>query len=123
MGPRPQVRAGCTLRVEVVQLPGDVVLFVCSGVLDVATSPALLDCVAGALGAGARRLCIDLCAVGDLDTEGIAALITVRRFALRADSALVICSLGRARQQLFAAGLEPHFSIEPTRQLALRSLT
>lgn len=120
---RRQLAAGGTLNVEVVQLPGDIVLLVCCGVLDTTSSSALLGLVGRVLRGGARRVCIDLCAVADLDAAGIAALIGVRRLALSADTALVLCSLGRARQQLFAAGAEPNFSIRSTRQLAIRSLT
>ncbi len=101
-----------------------VLLLVLSGEVDMATAPAVVERVRTALQRGTRRFCIDLDAVIHLDSSGIAALINVRRYAMRADGSLVLVCAGGPILEIFElTGIARYFRIEPRRDAALQALT
>ena len=50
-----------------------------SGVLDIATAPALRDRLEAAIEAGTRRLVIDLCAISFLDSVALATIVHAKQ--------------------------------------------
>lgn len=103
---------------------GDAVVVVAVGEVDMATAPMVVEPVRVALQAGERRLCIDLTACSHLDSSGIAALINIRRYTLRAQGSLgLVVPCGRIDDLLIFAGLERYFTISRSRDDALRRLT
>ena len=50
-----------------------------SGVLDIATAPALRDRLEAAIAAGTRRLVIDLCAISFLDSVALATIVHAKQ--------------------------------------------
>lgn len=111
------------LDIEVTEHPAGIVLLACRGELDLASAPELVDHARAAVRGGARRVCVDLTGIDHLDSAGIAALVNVRRYVIRALGSLVIvCPAGRIQRLLTVTGLEPYFDIEPSREEALHHL-
>ena len=101
-----------------------VLLLVLAGEIDMATAPALVERVRTALQRGTRRFCIDLGGVVHLDSSGIAALVNVRRYAMRADGSLaLVCAGGPILEVFELTGIARYFRIEAHRDAALQALT
>lgn len=106
-----------------VQQRGAVAVFAVVGEVDMASAPDLVDRVREALRRGQRRLCIDLTEVTHLDSSGIAALVNVRRYTIRALGSLVlVCPEGRVLDVLELTGLARYFQIARSRAHALHVL-
>lgn len=122
MPERPRTKLDHILQVEVVDA-GDALVVVPIGEIDVATAPLVLEPVRAALRDGTRDICLDLSACSHLDSTGLAALINIRRYTIRALGSLVlVVPAGRLDELLVFAGLERYFSIARTRDDALRRL-
>lgn len=102
---------------------GDAIVLHGAGEIDLHTAPVLVEHARRALGEGVRQLCIDLREIDHLDSSGIAALVNIRRYVLRADGALVlVCAGPRVLQLLQVADLARHFTIVSTLDEALLTL-
>ena len=92
------------------------------GEVDLATSPQLAQAVATALSEGPKRLVIDLCEVGFLDSSGLAVLLQTRRRARPRHIALrIVCDVPSTLRVLTLTGLDRVFEVRPSRREALET--
>jgi anti-anti-sigma factor len=92
-----------------------------AGRIDSTTSETLERTVAGTLDAGERRVIIDLKAVDYISSAGLRVLLLAAKRLGGGRGALVLCNLGDPVRQVFdLAGFLPLFTIEPSRELAVK---
>ena len=86
-----------------------------AGEIDVATAPLVRDELAAALDAGARKLTLDLGAVGFVDSSGLGVLVgALRRLQEESDGRMVISDAQDGVRKVFEiTGLGPMFGLAP----------
>jgi stage II sporulation protein AA (anti-sigma F factor antagonist) len=95
-----------------------------AGRIDSTTSEALERALADALDGGARRMVVDFADVGYISSVGLRVLLVVAKRIRTDRGTLVLCSLGDSVRQVFdLAGFLPLFTVEPTRELAVKRAT
>jgi anti-anti-sigma factor len=104
----------------------DVVVLVASGELDYDSAPLLRTTILSHIGAGKRRLVVDLSAVGFIDSMAIGVLVgTVARLRSSGGGALVVVCETRNKGVLRifdVAGVANVISLYSSREEALRAL-
>jgi anti-anti-sigma factor len=91
------------------------------GRIDSTTSEALERALAGALDGGARRMVVDFGGVSYISSVGLRVLLVVAKRMRSERGTLVLCGLGDAVRQVFdLAGFLPLFTVESTRELAVK---
>ena len=117
-----------TAEVPTASLDGgaDVIVLIASGELDYDSSPLLRTSIFSHIGAGKRRLVVDLSAVGFIDSMGIGVLVgTVSRLRSSGGGALVVVCETQNKQVLRifdVAGIADVISLYSSREEALRAL-
>jgi len=102
---------------------GDVQVFAPSGRLGTLSSGDLMEVLIAALSGGARAVLVDLTKVDYISIAGLLALDAVAGRVQRAGGELVLCGLVEPVRLAFdLAGLLAHFTVEPSRDLALTRL-
>jgi anti-anti-sigma factor len=92
-----------------------------AGRVDSTTSETLERALAAALDGGARRLVVDFSDVSYISSVGLRVLLVTAKRMRTERGALVLCGLGDAVRQVFdLAGFLPLFTVEPTRELAVK---
>ena len=107
---------------DIVQVAADGALVVApAGRLDSTTSETFEHALATALDGGTRRLVIDFSGVSYISSVGLRVLLVVAKRLKSDRGALVLCGLGDAVRQVFdLAGFLPLFTVEPTRESAVK---
>jgi len=104
----------------------DVIVLIASGELDYDSSPLLRTSILSHIGAGKRRLVVDLSAVSFIDSMGIGVLVgTVSRLRSSGGGALVVVCETQNKQVLRifdVAGIANVISVYTSREEALRAL-
>ena len=91
------------------------------GRVDSTTSDALERALAAAVDGGARRMVVDFTGVTYISSVGLRVLLVVAKRMRTERGTLVLCGLGDAVRQVFdLAGFLPLFTVEPTRELAVK---
>jgi len=102
---------------------GDVTVFTVAGRLGTLSSGDLIETLAGAVTAGARRLVIDLAGVDYVSSAGLMALEAVMARLLVVGGDFILCGLTEpVRLALDFGGLLEHFPEVPSRDDALARL-
>jgi anti-sigma B factor antagonist len=85
------------------------------GEIDVATAPQLRDALAGLVDDGARRITLDLAAVGFVDSSGLGVLVgALRRLEEQAGGRLRVEGVQDSVRKVFEiTGLGPMFGLAP----------
>lgn len=95
-----------------------------SGEVDVYSAPALKQSLTEVLRSGVRTVVVDLSAVAFLDSTGLGALVEARAATTDAGGSLpLVCSQERILKLFTITGLDGVFSIHPTVDDAVQSLT
>ncbi len=96
-------------------------LLECRGELDLATGPVLRSKVRSVLEDRPRRLVIDLCGVGFVDSSGLAVVLEVARQAHeRGIDLRFACDVPSTLRLLELTGTDRVLSVQPTRSQALQ---
>jgi len=117
-----------TAEVPTASLDGgaDVIVLIAGGELDYDSAPLLRTSILSHIGAGKRRLVVDLSAVGFIDSMGIGVLVgTVSRLRSSGGGALVVVCETHNKQVLRifdVAGIANVISVYSSREEALRAL-
>ena len=94
-----------------------------SGRLDSVSSGELERVVVARIGAGERRLAIDMAGVEYISSAGLRVLLLAAKRLKPPQGALVLCGIGPSvRTVLDLAGFTSLFAVEPTRPQALARL-
>lgn len=95
-----------------------------SGEVDVYSAPALKESLTELLRSGASSVVVDLSAVAFLDSTGLGALVEARAATTEAGGSLpLVCSQERILKLFTITGLDGVFSIHPTLDDAVQSLS
>lgn len=95
-----------------------------SGEVDVYSAPALMDSLTKLLRSGASSVVVDLSAVAFLDSTGLGALVEARAATTESGGSLpLVCSQERILKLFTITGLDGVFSIHPTLDEAVQSLS
>jgi anti-anti-sigma factor len=93
------------------------------GRLGTASSANLIEAIVGAIDSGDRRLLIDLTGVDYISSAGLLALDAASGRMHVAGGAMTLCGLSEPVRLAFElSGLLPHFSVEPSRDIAVAKL-
>jgi anti-sigma B factor antagonist len=117
-----------TAEVPTASLDGgaDVIVLIAGGELDYDSSPLLRTSIFSHIGAGKRRLVVDLSAVSFIDSMGIGVLVgTVSRLRSSGGGAVVVVCKTQNKQVLRifdVAGVTDVISLYSSREEALRAL-
>ncbi|HYN10329.1 MAG TPA: STAS domain-containing protein [Vicinamibacterales bacterium] len=99
----------------------DVIVVAPRGRIDSTTSAALESHLSQVAKAGVPRLVVDFSEVDYISSAGLRVMLTLAKRVRDARGALALCSLGDSVRQVFElAGFLPLFSIEGTRDAAVR---
>ena len=102
----------------------DVIVVAPKGRIDSTTSAALESHLWQVAKAGPPRLVIDFSDVDYISSAGLRVMLTLAKRIRDARGALALCSLSDSVRQVFElAGFLPLFSIEGTRDAAVRAVT
>jgi anti-anti-sigma factor len=94
-----------------------------NGRIDTTTSAMVDGAVRGAVDGGARSLVVDFADVDYISSAGLRVFLVLAKRLKALDGHLVLCGMGPPVRQVFQlAGFLPLFSIEPSRDAALRAL-
>ena len=100
-----------------------VVVVVPRGRIDSTTSGALEAHLAGLAKIGQARIVIDFTDVDYISSAGLRVMLTLAKRIRDARGGLALCSLGETVRQVFElAGFLPLFSIEGSRDVAVRAV-
>jgi anti-anti-sigma factor len=93
------------------------------GRLGAASSGSLIEAIVGAIEAGDQRLLIDLTSVDYVSSAGLLALDAAAGRMHVAGGSMTLCGLTEPVRLAFElSGLLPHFSVEPSRDIAVAKL-
>ena len=122
-GALPEPREGAEgLRVDETRRDG-VVFLTLRGELDIRTSPHLRGRLADIVRRGEEDVVIDMCAVGFVDSTGLAVLLNALRRLTRAERRLVlVCPDGAVLRMLRLTRLDSTFTVRSTHADALAAL-
>lgn len=99
----------------------DVTIVAPAGRVDYASSPALERHLRDVFRRNGSSVVVDFGAVEYVSSAGLAVLLTAARQARDANGRLVLCRVGAGVREVFSlAGLLPLFTIEETREAAVR---
>jgi anti-anti-sigma factor len=100
-----------------------VVVVAPAGRVDSTTSEVLERALSGALDGGESRLVVDFGRVDYISSAGLRVLLVAAKRVGSVKGSLVLCSLGDSVRQVFdLAGFLPLFTVEASRDLAVRRL-
>lgn len=106
------------------QSVGGVPVVAVSGEVDVYSAPALKESLTELLQSGVNTVVVDLTAVAFLDSTGLGALVEARAATTEAGGTLpLVCSQERIVKLFTITGLDGVFSIHPTLDDAIQSLS
>ena len=103
---------------------GAVPVVAVSGEVDVYSAPALKESLTGLLESGVNSVVVDLTEVAFLDSTGLGALVEARAATSEAGGSLpLVCNQQRILKLFTITGLDGVFSIHPTVDDAMSSLS
>ena len=103
---------------------GDVSVVAVSGEVDVYSAPSLKASLAELLQSGVTTVVVDLSGVGFLDSTGLGALVEARSATTEAGGSLpLVCAHERILKLFTITGLDGVFSIHPTVEAAVESVS
>jgi anti-sigma B factor antagonist len=106
------------------QSVADVPVVAVSGEVDVYSAPALKESLTELLKSGVKTVVVDLSGVAFLDSTGLGALVEARAATTEAGGTLpLVCSQERILKLFTITGLDGVFSIHPTVEEAVESLS